>query len=469
MRTKLPLLPFASLPQSIEACHQLIDEQRQQLAQLERRLGELEERLKLNSRNSSKPPSSDGPAGSGKPRKPPTGRKRGGQRGHKGHHRAATAPEHLDHVVDCPPPAQCLCGGATVMHGEPYRHQVFEIPPIAPVVTEYRCQGGLCTQCGRYQRAALPAGVPNGQLGPRALALIGTLSSQFHVPQNKLPTLLAEVFGLKFSLGCLSEAHGKVAQGLAAPTDGLHQALLRDPIKHLDETSHQSHGHMMWNWALATSWGATFHIHPSRGKLVAQELLGKTPTGVLVSDRYAAYQWIPVQQRQVCWAHLLRDFRRISHRDGLPGVLGRSLLRMAYLLFRYHHRKLEGDAYQGLQARMHRVLQRASELSQCTRTANTCTNLLKIWPALWHFTRDAAVPPTNNLAERALRAVVVRRKISYVTRSGSGMRFVERAFGAVYTCRQQGRSVFQFFCDAITYYYRGAGPPPSLVPPNATA
>jgi transposase len=458
-----PVLDTAVLPGTIEECHRLIGELCQQQMALMQRLGEMEERLKLDSRNSSKPPSSDGPGAGGKRGKAPTGRRRGGQPGHKGHYRAAVAQAALDQVVNCLPPAQCACGGALEIHGEPYRHQVFELPKIEPIVTEYRCYGGRCTCCGQYQRTELPLGVPRGQLGPRALALAGTLASQFHVTQNKLPTLLAEVFGLKFSVGCVSAAHGKVAEALAPAMDELHQALLQAPVKHMDETSHQSHGHLMWNWTLATAWGATFHIEPSRGKRVAQDILGKTPEGVLVSDRYAAYQWVDAAQRQLCWAHLLRDFRRISQRAGLPGVLGRSLLRMAELVFHYHHRQVDCDGYRPLQARMQRVLRRAAEQSRCSRTANTCANLLKLWQALWHFTRDPTVPPTNNLAERALRGVVVRRKISYVTRSGRGMRFVERAYGAVHTCRQQGKSVFDFFCNTLTAFHNRTVSP-SLVP-----
>ncbi len=453
------------LPDTVEECHALIGELTRSQQQLLARMAALEERLKLSSRTSSKPPSSDGPGQRGGRRpKPPTGRSPGGQPGHKGHWREAVAEEALDRIVDCPPSAQCACGGEVQAHGEPYRHQVFELPPIKPVVTEYRCQGGRCTRCGTYQPGPLPAGVPSGQLGPRALAVIGTLASQCHVTQHKLTRALADLFGLRFSVGCVSAAHGKVADALQPATAALHEALQAAPVKHMDETSHQCHGGRLWTWTLATSWGASFHIEPSRGQCAAKEVLGTAPTGILVTDRYAGYHWVDRAQRQVCWAHLLRDFRRMGQRAGLPGALGRALLGMGQWMFRCLHRGHLAPKVERLQARMHRSLTRGAGQAICDTTARTCRNLLQLWPALWRFTTDPAIPPTNNLAERALREVVIHRKISYVTRSGRGMRFVERAYSVVHTCRQQERSAFDFFYDSLDSYFHGPTPQPSLVP-----
>lgn len=255
------------LPDSVRACHELIGTLVHSQQQLLARVAALEEQLKLNSRNSSKPPSSDGP-GKGKRAKPSSGRKPGGQPGHKGHFREPVPEDALDHIVNCPPPSTCACGGAITTHGEPYCHQVFELPPIRPIrpiVTEYRCQGGRCTPCGTYHPGPLPAGVPAGQLGPRVLATIATLASQCQITQHKLKTVMAEIFGVRFSVGCVSAAHGKVAEALEPMTTELHAALQAAPIKHMDETSHQCHDGRLWTWTLAAPWGATFHIEPSRG------------------------------------------------------------------------------------------------------------------------------------------------------------------------------------------------------------
>jgi len=458
--------PIASeLPDTVADCHTLIGELLQAQAAMQQRLAELEERLKLNSRNSSKPPSSDGPGSAGKagPHKPKSGRKRGAQPGHKGHHRAMLDASELDQIVDCPPPSVCQCGGSMHPHGKPLCHQVFEIPPLRPIVTEYRRHGSVCGHCGQHAQGALPPGVSGGQLGPRAVALVGTLASQFHLSQHKIRTLLQQVFGLQFSIGTISAAHGTVAEALARVCQDIREAMVKESVKHADETTHQSHGYRMWLWAMVCSWGAVFQIQASRGQQAAKKLLGDTVQGTLVSDRYVGYNWIDLAQRQACWSHLLRDFRRIAGRQGLPGVLGRSLLAMGLLMFRYRHEGRARADYLPLQARIKRVLKRVADQAHCSRSANTCANLLKLWPALWRFLDCPEVEPTNNQAERAIRGVVIRRKISYVTRSGRGLRFVERAFAVAYTCGRQGKVFFDVLCQSVTAAFSNQ-PAPSLVP-----
>ncbi len=446
------------LPTTVAESHALI-------VQLMERIAALEEKLKLNSRNSSKPPSSDGPgSGSSHRPKPKSDRKRGAQKGHPGAYRALLPAEQVDAVVDCALPVTCSCGGTIVaVDAKPYRHQVHEIPPIHAVVTEYRRTQGCCQDCGQHVIAPLPVGVPRGQLGPRAVALVGTLAGQYHLSQHKIHRILGQVFGVRFSVGTISAAHGKVAQALEAPCVAMKVAIQRAPVKHADETTHQSHGHGMWLWAMVSAWGAYMHIDASRSQSAARELLGETLHGVLVSDRYAGYRWVDVQQRQVCWAHLLRDFRRIAERPGEAGRVGRHLLALGWLLFRFREERREVQEYQRLQRRMRRVLERGAHQRSCSRTANTCRNLLELWPALWRFVDDPAVEPTNNRAERALRGAVLRRKISYVTRSGRGLRFVERIFSVVYTCMQQERDLYAYLFESMTAAFSGLEAP-SLVP-----
>jgi transposase len=193
--SKLP----TELPETVPACHELIE-------QLMQRLSLLEERVNLNSRNSSKPPSSDGPATAARPSKSPSGKKLGGQPGHKGSFRAMLPEQDVHHRTECLPPPQCeACGSAVEIDGDkPMRHQVFELPKIEPIVSEYVRLRGICTGCGRKHHGALPAGVPSGQLGPRALALVGTLAGQFHLTQRKVQAVLSHIMGMRFSLGAVS-------------------------------------------------------------------------------------------------------------------------------------------------------------------------------------------------------------------------------------------------------------------------
>lgn len=233
----------AALPATVEQCHELIVQLTQQLAQMLAVNALLQERLELNSRNSSKPPSSDGPgAGGNRAQRRASQRKRGAQKGHPGAYRALLPEAQVQEVVECAPPAQCECGAAVVTQGRPRRHQLFELPPIQAQVTEYRLQGGRCAGCGRLHRAALPAGVPSGQLGPRALALIGLLGTRFHLTQLKTRDLLAQLLGLDFSVGTISQAQGQVAAALKAPVDEAAAALAGAPVLHMDETLYPRQG-----------------------------------------------------------------------------------------------------------------------------------------------------------------------------------------------------------------------------------
>lgn len=464
-----PTLPTESppsepqLPATVEGCHAVI-------AALLERVAFLEEKLKVDSRTSSKPPSGDAPGTPPRKARKKSGRRLGGQVGHKGSFRVMLPPDEVDRHVRCALPEACPDCGAPVWpdEGKPIRHQVFELPPLQADVTEYVRERGACTGCGHRHHGVLPTGVPRGQLGPRALALVGTLAGQFHLSQAKVRDLLGQVMGIHFSLGAISQAHGHVAQALAAPVRELHVEIARAPVRHADETSHQSHTSLMWLWAQVTPWGAAFRVDPSRGKLAAQALLGGAPQGVIVSDRYAGYAWIDASQRQICWSHLLRDFARIGLRQGLPGRIGRRLEAYGFALFRWRAAGAGPDRYGWLQKRIRTQLLAGADQTLCSRTAKTCRNLLSLWPALWRFLENPAVPPTNNAAERALRGFVIRRKLSYFTRSGRGLRFIEHTFSAVQTCRLQGRNVFDYMTQALTTWLAGTSPP-SLVPEHLRA
>ena len=459
------------LPATVEACHTVIRESWDLMQEMRQRLQALEEQVKLNSRTSSKPPSSDGPGGRGsRPAKPKSGRKVGGQPGHKGSFRAMLPSDQVDQQVLCRPAPQCaLCKGEVVVdEDKAIRHQVFDLPPITPVVTEYLRLRGVCSGCGHKHHAALPNGVPSGQLGPRALALVGTLSGQFHLTQGKIQRLLEQVMGLKFSIGTISMAHGHVAQALAEPVQQLQTHLGLEPVRHADETSHKSHNHMMWAWTQVCDWGAHFRLDPSRGQVAAKALLGEQPKGVIVSDRYAGYHFIDLQQRQVCWAHLLRDFARIGTREGVAGAIGNRLQACGYALFRWREQGKPAGHFEWLQQRIHKQLQAGAAQAACSRTANTCANLLKIEAALWHFLKNPAVPPTNNAAERALRGFVIKRKLSFFTRSGRGLRFLERIFSTVQTCTLQGRQTFGYLQEVMQAWLAKQNAP-SLVPEHVLA
>jgi transposase len=453
-----------TMPATVPECHEVIQSLALEIGQLREQMIWLQERLKVDSRNSSKPPSSDGPGSGNRAQRRASQRKRGAQKGRPGSFRALLPEADVDAVHDCAPVAACDCGGTVAVQGKPVRHQVFDIPPVVPEVKEYRLYSGLCAQCGRGHRAALPPGVPSGQIGPRALALIGVLGTRFHLTQGKVRDLLAQTLGLDFSVGAISQAHGKVAAALKAPVAEAAASLVDAPVLHMDETRYPREGSANWVWGAVQPKLAVFSILPSRARYVAQDLIGVAPKGVVVSDRYAAYAYIDASQRQVCWAHLMRDFTRISQRAGWPGRIGRRLLGLGYLMFRWRERgSATGVEFEPIMRRVRRALEQGVEQRSCTRTANTCTNLLKLWPALWGFLTHPGAEPTNNAAEQALRGIVLKRKISGPTRSRRGDEFIARGFSVHETCQRQGLDLWAYLQRAMVAWIDKV-PHPSLLP-----
>ena len=457
-------LAAVSKPATLLQCHELIEALTLQVAHLREQMALLQERLKLDSRNSSKPPSSDGPAGGNRAQRRASTRKRGAQAGHKGSFRATLDESQVDSIVDCPPPAVCDCGAPVHADGKPVRHQVFDVPPIKARVDEYRLYSGRCTSCGKPHRAALPAGVPSGQIGPRALALVGVLGTRYHLTQQKTRDLLAQLLGVDFSVGAISQAHGKVAEALKAPLAEAAASLRNASVLHMDETHYPREGSANWVWGVVQPRLVVYSVLPSRARYVIHDLIGQSPKAVVVSDRYAGYAHINPSRRQVCWAHLLRDFTRIAQRAGQAGRIGRRLLGLGYVMFRWRDRGMTtAEQFEPLQRRLRQALQAGAEQSVCKRTANTCANLLKVWPALWGFVTHPGVEATNNAAEQALRTIVLKRKISGPTRSRRGDQFIARGFSAFETCRRQHRDLMSYLhCAVIAWIDKTA--PPSLLP-----
>jgi transposase len=464
-----PVVDTAPLPQSLAECHAMILAQGQLLAAMRVEVQLLQERVNLNSRNSSKPPSSDGPGGGNRASRRASQRKRGAQPGHKGHSRALLDEAEVDSVVDCKPEPVCECGGAVQVADEPQRHQVFEVPPLRARVDEYRLFCGRCTGCGKPHAGVLPAGVPKGQLGPRALSLVGVLGTRYHLTQRKIRNLLDQLMGLSFSVGAISQAHGKVAQALKAPVAEAAASLCKADALWMDETHYPREGRSNWVWAAVQPLLAVFAIYPSRARYVILDFIGEKCSAVVTSDRYAGYAFIDPERRQVCWAHLLRDLNRIGQRQGLPGQIGSKLLGLGFVMFRRRDKgQLVGEKLDGLKRRFRAALERGERQSECTRTANTCANILKLWPALWTFTTNPALAPTNNAAEQALRSLVLKRKISGPTRSLRGDQFLARGFSVHETCLRQGLDLWKFMHEAVVALIANTAPP-SMIPRPAVA
>jgi transposase len=427
-----------------------------------------------NSTNSSKPPSSDPPSAPPRPSQPPMGRKRGGQLGHPGRSRPWTPPDQVDRVVEVRPEACTGCGGLLLgAAAEPERHQVTEVPVVRPVVTEYRRHALTCLVCGMTTTPEWPAEMPAGAFGPRLAATVGYLTGRLGMSQRDTAEALDTCFGTVVSLGSIPALAQTVSAALAAPVAAALQYVQAQSRVNADETSWREGKAKAWWWVAVTAWVTVFLIQTTRSAAGAKALLGEGYAGIVGSDRYSAYTWLPLAQRQVCWAHLLRDFASFLAWGGESAVLGRALLEQAGDLFSYWYRVRDGTLSRAefqelaapIQAEVGRLL-RAGMICGQAKTEGTCKKMLTVEAAFWTFIWEDTVEPTNNGAERALRRVVMWRHRSHGTQSAAGSRAAERLVTTVTTLRQQHRDVLAFLTDACTTATAGT-PAPSLLPLSA--
>lgn len=436
-----------------------IAEQDAQIARLEIRVTELldqvarlTELLGRNSRNSNQPPSSDPPGvGSRSGGQGHAGRKRGGQRGHKGSHRELLPEGQVDEFKDHFP-AECeSCWEPLPKTPDPEasRFQTTEVPPIVPHVTEHRFHSVTCT-CGYTTGVKHDGQVASSPFGPRLMSLIGLLVGVYHISRRKAVTLLSDVLGVRISLGALSSVEARVSSAVEAPVEEAWQKAHDAAIKHTDGTSWAQAGKSLSLWTVATAMVTVFKIVADGTKQTLKPLYGAFK-GILVSDRAKALNFWAMDRRQICWAHLLRKFVSFSERDGPAGAAGRELLGYVGIMFDYWRDfkvdKLTRQQFKTwmapLQAQIEALLER-TVAAKIREVSGSCDDILEHRQALWAFVSLDGVEPTNNHAERELRAFVLWRKRSFGTQSERGNRFAERLMTVAHTARKQSKNVMAF-------------------------
>lgn len=424
-------------------------------------------RLRQNSSNSSKPPSSDPP---GVPRREgePSDRRRGGQPGHKHHKRELLPAEQVSKVVECVPPRCHRCRARLVgLDGEPRRSQVIEVPPIRPHVTEYREHELGCDECGARTRGVLPPEA-GATFGPRLKSLIAVCTGGYRLSKRVTQELLSDFLGVRLALGSVCNIEREVSEALDGPVEEAREYVRQQPVVHADETGWREAKGRAWLWTAASALVTVFQIAKSRGAGVAKQMLGEDFSGFLVVDRWAAYEWVPL--RQLCWSHLVRDFQGFVDRGGTGGALGTKLLEAARAMFRLWHRvrddTLQWSTFQRrmqpVEQRILRLLRKAALRAE-PRTAGMAREMLDQADYLWTFVSNEGIDPTNNAAERAIRPAVLWRKGSFGTDTAEGSRFAERILTAVTTLKQQRRPLLDYLeraCRARAADYA----PPSLLP-----
>lgn len=443
------------------------------VARLEARIRELEAQLARYSGNSSSPPSGD-PPGAPPPALPKrTGRRRGAQLGHEGHRRTLVPPDQVTRTQVLKPSTCRRCGKSLVgADPKPYRHQVIDLPKVVATVEEYQLHALVCDDCRISTRATLPIGVPTTQFGPRLQAVVSVCSGDYGMSKRQIERLVEDFFNIPIALGSIPDLEQSTSEAIAAPVEQVAQAIRTEPIVNADETGWYESHKRAWLWVAVTGTMALFLIRASRGAEVAKELLGEAFAGVLHSDRWRAYTWVDAARRQLCWAHLLRQFRGFQDLGEEAAKIGVALELLTETMFHCWHRVRAGTlsraAFQAFIAPLReQVILRLEEgrASSIRGVAGRCREILALEHALWTFAYMDGVEPTNNAAERIIRHGVLWRKRSFGTDSSAGSRFVERILTAVATLRLQRRNVLDYMTAACQAFLRGE-PPPSLLPPE---
>ena len=432
-----------------------------EIERLKTEVAALRERLGQNSTNSSRPPSSDSPQHRRPSRREPSGKKQGAQLGHQGAGRKLKPVEEVDHVVDLRPVRCRKCGRR--LHGDdphPARHQVTEIPPAQAEVTEYRRHTLCCQTCGVKTQAEWSEDVPPGSFGARLQATVAYLTGRLSLSHRDCVEAVGVLHGAQMSLGTVSAIQRQVSHVLAAPVQTVHEFVRSQKVNNVDETGWREKGKLNWLWVNATEQVTAFHVAAKRDAATAREVIGRAKTGIITTDRYLGYSWLGTNRRQVCWAHLKRDFQAIAERSGEAKEVGENLLTQTKEVFRLWHQvkdsTLSRRKFQKLIAPVERRVKELLDAgSDCGhgKTQRTCQQIRMLESSLWTFVRVGGVEPTNNEAERALRRAVLWRRKSFGTQSAAGSRFVECILTVVTTLRQQGRNVLDYLaaaCASVT-------------------
>jgi transposase len=452
-------------------CRELL----KRVAELEARLRELESRLGRNASNSSIPPSANPPDALPPVRKKATGRKPGGQPGHTAYLRVRLPAERLTEPIVHYWPEICeAChDDLPVMPGpddpEPRWHQVVELPEIPVQVTEYQAHGRSCANCGHVTWATIPEDIRAHACGPRFTATMSFLSGVLHASKRGIEEFVETVCKVPIALGTVSNLEQEMSAALAEAHGEAQKAVQEADAKNVDETGWKQAGQKRWLWGAATAWVVCFVIAPTRGAAGLTALLGRKIKGIISSDRWSVYGQLKLGLRQLCWAHLKRDFQKLVDRGSDAKDVGEMGLGAVDVVFTLWHTFRGGgmsrSAFHKEIALVRQTLREWLERGcACldSKAAAFCANVLAIEPALWTFTRKDGVEPTNNHIERLLRPGVLWRKNAFGCHSEAGCRFVERILTVVQTLRLQKRPALEFLYQSLLAHRKAQRAPQLL-------
>jgi transposase len=443
------------------------------IATLEARVAELEAQLaaaKKNSRNSSKPPSSD----ITNPKPPYHGKKRksGGQPGHTPHFRIPFTPEQLDEEHRHEPPSMlCSCGGRLIAHPASDRvQQQVELAAKPLRRIEHRAAAYYCDRCGAFHRGDLPSEVVRaGFIGPDLASCLAFLKAKAHASYSGLRAFMADVLDCPVSRGELAKTMNKVSKALAEPYAEALAEVSKQPVLNIDETGHKENGGRFWTWVFRAPGFAVFKIDPSRSSQVLKNVLGDDYSGIVGCDYFSAYRKHSRDtgvKTQFCHAHLIRDVLFLAEHPNQSvkeyGKRLRGVLRRIFRLLRLPAEQQDADH----QAKLRQACDRLRRSAEHPPPAKAAENMAKRFrdhgESYFRFLGHPGVEPTNNAAEQAIRFVVLDRAVTQGTRGGKGRDWSERIWTAVATCAIRKTSLFRLIQDAM-HAYCGRKAAPSFI------
>lgn len=433
--------------------------------QLREENAQLKEQLKLNSKNSSKPPSTDQKGTNDVPKK-----KGGAKPGHPGHFRPLFLETQVDVFVNLKAESCPSCGAIVEPSGElPSIHQQVEIAPKPYIVTQYNRESFYCPCCRNYGVAPLPSPVGSSAFGTRLSAFMGFLTGTCRLSRRIALSILKEGFDLRASVGTQSNVENRISTALKPACEEIEkQVRSSDETKHVDETGWKRWGKREYVWIMSTASGAVYKIQEGRGAEYRDRLLSPTVTkhATFVTDRLAIYRFLG--PHQYCLAHLKRDIKRFAERAGLDGEWGQVMLEYLRTIFRlwrdYREKRRSRRSFRH-KSRQYRddfeygLLVASAKAKHSPSLKRFAHALLRRAENLWVFATRDGVEPTNNQAERDLRGIVITRRISYGSKSERGDRFIERINTVVTTLKRQGGKCLDYLEQALGAWKTGTSAP----------
>jgi transposase len=420
------------------------------------RIAKLEEQLNKTSKNSSKPPSTDQKSNT-------PDKKRKKRKSRMGCFRTPYSPERVDHRVSCKRKCcpHCSSNKLQELSEAPFSWQQVELPEIKAIVTQFDCLKYKCKECDRRSMGSLPENIPFSAFGPKLMAFVACLTGRFHLSKREAIILIKDLYDIDLSEGSVINVEEHVSNALGEIYGKIYRYVIEgDLCRYFDETSWRNSGKRHYVWIGTTKSAAYYRIDPHRSKEALFKMIGKFTDRPAVTDRYSAYNALD-GPRQYCLAHLIRDFHAYSERADEDGRIGKQiadeLRKVCKTHTKWEEKKISRSQYSSClryaKYRLSEYLIDGLALGS-DDLSGLCERLSDEFECLWTFRSIEGMDPTNNLAERDLRKLVLWRKKSYGTRSERGQKFVERITSVVETLKKNQRRPLQFLEDAIIAFYR---------------